>query len=89
MASDALMKISTSVKEHPSLREHPTSSFARDPGAPAQPRIPIAGHSPILLTHKQVKGIFSPQEIVIVQDFHSTHPVGVKVSSNLKTDKVQ
>ncbi|KAL0627385.1 hypothetical protein AAY473_000694 [Plecturocebus cupreus] len=47
-----------------------------------------AGHySPVLLTHKQVKGIFSPQKIVIIQDFHSTHPVGIKVSSNLKTDK--
>lgn len=50
---------------------------------------PTADHSPILLTHKQVKGIFSPQEIVIIQDFHSTHPVGVKVSSNLKKDKIQ
>lgn len=47
------------------------------------------GHSPVLLTHKQVKGIFSPQEIVIIQDFHGTHPVGIKVSGNLKTDRMQ
>lgn len=68
------------------------SSSTMDPGLqpPLRPPvIPTAGHSPILLTHKQVKGIFSPQEIVIIQDFHSTHPVGVKVSSDLKTNKVQ
>lgn len=62
----------------------------RDPGTPNLPTTPRAGHySPVLLTHKQVKGIFGPQKIVIIQDFHSTHPVGIKVSSNLKTDKVK
>lgn len=50
---------------------------------------PIPGHSPVLLTHKQVKRVLSPQEIVIVQDFHRAHPVGVEVSSNLHTDKGQ
>lgn len=62
------------------------------PGAPGLtcPRPPLVpGHSPVLLTHKQVKRILSPQEIVIVQDFHRAHPVGVEVSSNLQTDKGQ
>lgn len=59
-----------------------------DPGVPPPPHYSQSHHSPILLTHKQVKGIFSPQEIVIIQDFNSTHPVGIEVSSNLKIDKV-
>jgi hypothetical protein len=43
--------------------------------------------SPVFLANKQVEGILSTQESVIVDDFHSSHPVRVEISSNLsKTD---
>lgn len=43
----------------------------------------LFGPSPVLLADKQVERIFRPQEVVVVQDLHSTHPVGVEVTCNL------
>jgi hypothetical protein len=36
------------------------------------------------LTNKEVEGILRPQEVVIVQDLHSTHPVGIEVTGDLR-----
>lgn len=76
---------------YPGEEEHlrPREDLVTGPRAPPPPHQSRSPRSPILLTHKQVKGIFGPQEIVIIQDLHSTHPVRIKVSSDLKTDKVQ
>ena len=40
--------------------------------------------SPVLLTHKQVERILRPQEVVIIQDLHGTHPIWIKVTGNLR-----
>lgn len=39
--------------------------------------------SPVLLADKQIEGVLCPQEIVVVQDFHCTHPVRIEVTCNL------
>lgn len=39
--------------------------------------------SPVLLTDKQIECVLRPQEIVIIQDFHCTHPVRIEVTCNL------
>jgi len=41
--------------------------------------------SPVLLAHEQVEGVLRPQEVVVVQDFHGTHPVGIEVTRDLTT----
>lgn len=43
--------------------------------------------SPVLLADKQIECILCPQEVVVVQDFHSTHPVRIKVTCNLTNNK--
>lgn len=40
--------------------------------------------SPVLLADKQIEGVLRPQEVVVIQNFHCTHPVRIEVTGNLK-----
>lgn len=42
---------------------------------------------PVLLADKEIEGVLRPQEVVIIQDFHRTHPVGIEVTRDLLENK--
>lgn len=43
----------------------------------------ILNPSPVLLADEQVESVLRSEEVVIIQDFNSTHPVGIEITSNL------
>lgn len=44
--------------------------------------------SPVLLADKQVEGILCPQEVVVIKNLHSAHPVRIKITSNLSKNNI-
>lgn len=42
---------------------------------------------PVLLADEQVKRILGSKEVVIIQDFDSTHPVWIEITGNLMKRK--